>query len=197
MDYGLFKIINGLAGKSFIVDKIFMFIAQYLQYFFGLVLIALWFKKDSKEQVLSNRRAGIFAMIAMGIAVGINHIIAFFYFRPRPYTEHVAKLLLHPSVDPSFPSDHATAAFAIACAVLFMNKSFGRIMIAVATILAFSRVYVGLHYPFDVIGGAIIGCITAYLIHKFSKRLNFIADFAIGVWDAIEAKILLVAKKSN
>lgn len=132
MDYTLFRIINGLADKFFILDKLMVFIAQYFQYFFAVALMALWFKKDTKEKVLANRKAAIFAMIVMLIAIGINHIIGSIYFGPRPYTMHPAHLLINRSVDPSFPSDHATFAFALAFSVLAVNKGFGRVLIVMA-----------------------------------------------------------------
>lgn len=189
MDYTIYSLINGLAGKFAALDKTMVFIAQNFQYLFAITLLLLWFKKDTKEKVAANRKAAIFALMTMLIAVGINHVIGFVYFRPRPYTLHTAHLLVNPSVDPSFPSDHATFAFALALPILVVNKYFGRVMIVMSLLLIFSRVYVGIHYPLDVVGGAIIAYVTYKAIHKFPKFFDYIANFVLKIWEMIVFRI--------
>ncbi|HEY8890387.1 MAG TPA: undecaprenyl-diphosphatase [Clostridium sp.] len=189
MDYTIYSLINGLAGRVVVLDKTMVFIAQNFQYLFAIILLLLWFKKDTKEKVTANRKAAILAMLAMLIALGINHIIAFVYFRPRPYTLHVAHLLVSPSVDPSFPSDHATFSFALALPILVVNKYFGRIMIGMSLLLCFARVYVGLHYPLDVVGGAIVAYATYKAIQKFPKYFDYITNFVLKIWEMIVFRI--------
>jgi len=189
MDYSIYSLINGLAGRIVLLDKIMVFIAQDFQYLFAITLLLLWFKKDTKEKVEANRKVAILAMMTMLIAVAINHIIGFVYFRPRPYTLHAAHLLVRPSVDPSFPSDHATFAFALALPILVVNKYFGRIMIVMSLLLCFSRVYVGIHYPLDVVGGAIIAYAAYKAIHKFPKYFDYITDFVLKIWEMIVFRI--------
>lgn len=189
MDYTIYSLINGLAGKFVSLDKTMVFIAQNFQYLFAITLLLLWFKKDTKEKVVANRKAAIFAMMTMLIALGINQIIGFVYFRPRPYTLHTAILLVKPSVDPSFPSDHATFAFALALPILVRNKYFGRVMIVMSLLLSFSRVYVGTHYPLDVVGGEIIAYATYKVIHKYPKYFDYILGFVWKMWDMIVYRI--------
>ena len=189
MDYTIYSLINGLAGKFVALDKTMVFIAQNFQYLFAITLLLLWFKKDTKEKVVANREVAIFAMMTMLIALGINQIIGFVYFRPRPYTLHTAHLLVKPSVDPSFPSDHATFAFALALPILVGNKYFGRVMIVMSLLFSFSRVYVGIHYPLDVVGGVIIAYATYKAIHKFPKYFDYIASFVLKIWDMIVFRI--------
>lgn len=189
MDYTIYSIINGLAGKFAALDKTMILIAQSFQYLFMITLLLLWFMKDTKEKIAANRKAVIFAVMTMLIAVGINHIIGFLYFRPRPYTLHTAHLLVNPSVDPSFPSDHATFAFALALPILVANKYFGRVMIVMSILLIFSRVYVGIHYPLDVVGGAIIAYVTYKTIQKFPRLFDYIANFVLKIWEMIVFRI--------
>jgi len=190
MDYAIYSLINGLAGRFIAVDKTMIFIAQNFQYFFAITLLLLWFKKDTEEKVEANRKAAILAMIIMLIAVGINHLIGFVYFRPRPYTLHAAHLLVNPSVDPSFPSDHATFAFALALPILVANKYFGRVMIIMSLLLCFSRVYVGIHYPLDVVGGALIAYVTYKTIYKFPKYFDYIINYVLKIWDMIVHRLV-------
>lgn len=189
MDYTLYSLINGLAGKFVALDKTMVFIAQNFQYLFVIALLVLWFKKDTKEKVMANRKAAILGVITMLIALGINHIIGFIYFRPRPYTLHAAHLLVNPSIDPSFPSDHATFSLALALPILVVNKYLGRVMIGMSLLLCFARVYVGLHYPLDIVGGAIIAYATYKIIQKFPRYFDYIANFALKIWDMIIFKI--------
>ncbi len=195
MDYTIYSLINGLAGKFVALDNTMVFIAQNFQYLFAITLLLLWFKKDTKEKVAANRKVAIIAMMTMLIAVGINHIIALVYFRPRPYTLHAAHLLVNPSVDPSFPSDHATFAFALTLPILVVNKYFGRIMIVMSLLLCFSRVFVGIHYPLDIVGGAIIAYITYKAILKFPKYFDYIACFVLKIWDMIVFRIERLKRK--
>ena len=195
MDYTIYSLINGLAGKFGALDKIMVFIAQDFPYLFAIALLLLWFKKDTKEKVMANRKVAIVAMMTMLIALGINHLIAFVYFRPRPYTLHAAHLLVSPSIDPSFPSDHATFSLALALPILVVNKYFGRVMIGMSLLLCFARVYVGLHYPLDIVGGAIIAYATYKTIQKFPKYFEYITNFVLKIWDTIIFKIEDLRKK--
>lgn len=190
MDYTIYSLINGFAGRFVALDKTMVFIAQNFQYLFAIILLLLWSKKDTKEKVTTNRKVAILAMMTMLIALGINHIIGFIHFRPRPYTLHTAHLLVSPSVDPSFPSDHATFAFALTLPILVVNKYFGRVMIVMSLLLlCFSRVYIGIHYPLDVVGGAIIAYVTYKSIHKFPKYIDYITNFVLKLWDMIVFRI--------
>jgi membrane-associated phospholipid phosphatase len=93
-------------------------------------------------------------------------VITQFWQRPRPFVAHPQDtiLLVAPSSEPSFPSDHAVAAFAIAFAVAFIGRRMGAAFLAGATLIAVSRVIAGLHYPGDVLAGAAIGLASATVV---------------------------------
>ena len=92
--------------------------------------------------------------------------IAHLWARPRPFTEHPAltHVLGARTTDPSFPSDHAAAAFAIAFAVLAFSRRAGIGFLGVAALIAVSRVALGMHYPSDVLAGALVGFGAATLV---------------------------------
>lgn len=87
--------------------------------------------------------------------------------RERPSVAHPAETLLlaSPSREPSFPSDHAVAAFAIALSVaLIGGRRMGAFFLAAASVIAITRVFVGLHYPSDVAGGGLVGVAAALAV---------------------------------
>ena len=128
-------------------------------------------------------RGGFSAALALTIAQVISHI----WERPRPYVAHpdAAHLFVPPSVDPSFPSDHATAAFAIAVAILLRNRKAGLLALGMAAVLSVARVAVGTHYPGDVLGGAVLGTLCALFFYLPAVRgpLHRLADWAAGIYE--------------
>jgi undecaprenyl-diphosphatase len=74
---------------------------------------------------------------------------------------HTVNQLIPRSLDTSFPSDHAILGFAVGVMIVRFNKKAGSLLIIMATIMAVSRVFVGTHYPGDVIGGAVLGALTS------------------------------------
>jgi undecaprenyl-diphosphatase len=102
------------------------------------------------------------AAAAVGLLAG--QVISHVWPRERPFVAHPHETLLlgQPSHEPSFPSDHAIAAFAIAFSVaLIGGRRMGAAFLAAATVVGMTRVFVGLHYPGDVAGGALIGFLSA------------------------------------
>jgi undecaprenyl-diphosphatase len=93
------------------------------------------------------------ALLGLAVAQGIGHG----WFRERPYVHHTAQLLVAPSSDPSFPSDHADRGFALAVPFLLARRRLGWLLLGMAAALALTRVAVGTHYPSDVLGGALLG----------------------------------------
>ncbi len=112
------------------------------------------------------KTASLAAMMAAGVGLLVAQVITHFWQRPRPYVAHPHEtiLLVPPSSEPSFPSDHAVAAFAIAFTVAFVGRGLGALFLAAASVVSLSRVAAGLHYPGDVLGGAAIGFLSAALV---------------------------------
>ncbi len=108
--------------------------------------------------------AALWAGLSTLVAVGLNQPLVHTFDRARPYAalRHVS-LLGTPSVDGSFPSDHATLAGAALVGLLFVDRRLGLAATAAGLLLAAARVYVGAHYPGDVLAGLIVGGVVAGL----------------------------------
>ena len=132
--------------------------------FIGIVIV--WFLFGWLTRRTADRRGAITAVSAAGLALLANQVIIHLWERPRPFVAHpdTVHVLLAHSSDPSFPSDHASPAFAIAIVVLWFHRRFGLGALLLATIMSVARVYVGDHYPGDVTAGAIVGLIAAIVL---------------------------------
>ncbi len=122
------------------------------------------------------RRGGIVLLIGLAIgAVLGNLIIKPIVSRPRPYELNEAvKILIGPPHGSSFPSGHTIASSTAAYIITYFNKKAGYIAVPIAILIIFSRMYLYVHFPSDIIGGLFVGLLTAYLTIKVFKRKNFI-----------------------
>jgi len=166
-DYLFFQIINNLAGKNPIWDKIGIFFAEYLPYLIAAGVAAFviyWIVKNKNWKVLWQALAALFLS-----RVVMTEIIRWIYHRPRPFIMHPVNLLLGHEASGSFPSGHATFLFAIASIVYFYNKKWGWLFLIFSFLAGAARVFVGVHYPLDVLAGAVIGIFSGWLISKILK----------------------------
>ena len=120
------------------------------------------------------RGALITLRIAGGAAVAsaIRMLIGAIAFRPRPFVaDPTITLLVEKSADsPAFPSGHATAAFALAYGLFLWDRRVGTVALVVAVAVGIGRVAVGVHYPSDIIGGALLGILASWLVWRFAKK---------------------------
>lgn len=121
------------------------------------------------------RKTGFLALCALfaGFLV-TNLLIKNLAARIRPYEAFPAiELLIKRPLDFSFPSGHATSSFAAACIYCrYLNRPAGIAAIVLACLISFSRLYVGVHYPSDVICGVIIGILAAWLVSYLDRRFR-------------------------
>jgi undecaprenyl-diphosphatase len=197
IDYTLFKALNDLAAQhDGLIEDPLRFFALNAQYVF-VGLLALLFLVTGKWRSPAGRHGVIAAGFAALLALGAAQLIVDIWARPRPYVAHPdAHLFIAPSHDPSFPSDHATAAFAIAVALLLRHRKAGWIALALAAVLSIARVAVGTHYPGDVAAGAVIGTAAALVLWHPSVRgpLHRLAEWAGGLYDRVLGEVLSRAR---
>lgn len=172
MDIYIFNYLNGFAGQNFYLDKIIIFCADYLGgvLLIGLVLLILtgWDKKKEIKMFLTAVFSVIFSRLIF------TEIIRFIYARPRPFITLHANNLLEHRASASFPSGHAAFYFAIAAAVSYYHKKAGFLFVLGAITIGVSRVIAGVHYPSDILAGAILGYFSVYIIDSFLMTDSFL-----------------------
>jgi undecaprenyl-diphosphatase len=193
MDFSVFKAINDLAADHDWLEDPLRFMGQDAQFLFAAVLVAL-FVARGKWRSINARRGVALAGLSALIALGLAQVIAHLWDRARPYeAHHGVHLFIAPSHDPSFPSDHATAAFALAVAVYAYHRRAGLLMLAMASVVALARVAVGTHYPSDVVGGAILGTAVALLclyLPPVRRLARWSADRAGSLYEGVSDRVL-------
>ncbi len=192
-DEKVFLWINGLAGNFTPVDRFMQWaVSDYLiPVSMALALVGLWFVGNDKL-TRQRHQIGVFiALTAMGLSNLSILIINQFYFRPRPFdplADLDVKLLFYPPTDSSFPSNAVAAAFGIAFSVWGVNHRIGTGFIVGASLYAFARIYAGVHYPLDVIGGAFIALVLTLFVFRLRDLLQPLPNWVIKA-----ARILCLA----
>ncbi|MGB2951971.1 MAG: phosphatase PAP2 family protein [Gaiellaceae bacterium] len=112
------------------------------------------------------------ALGSAGLALLVNQVIGKIWHRERPFVTHpTAHVWGSRSHDASFPSDHASAAFGIAFAVFLFDRAVGSIFLAAAAVIGAGRVFIGAHYPLDVVAGCLVGLASALLLVRVARPL--------------------------
>lgn len=184
-DYWAFRLCNNLAGSRAWLDLAMVLLARYAPLLFVATLIWLWLAPGSEQGKFQDRLAVGRALAAAGPALALGHIIGWAFPRPRPFQDHMVRLLIARSSDPSFPSDHALAAFAIAAALVSTHPRTSMGLFGLGTLLAIARVFVGTHYPMDVLGGAILGGAIGGLIRTADVWLVPIVQYVGALWSKL------------
>ncbi|KUN37504.1 phosphatase PAP2 family protein [Streptomyces longwoodensis] len=177
-DVDLLYDINGLAKDApHWFDRVVEFVGEY-GLLLAMVLLVLWCwagvrrRAGSGEEAASSVAALVWAPLAAGIAVLVNVPIRGFVERPRPFRTHQGlDVLVSGKTDYSFVSDHATLTMAMAVALFVAHRGFGLVGIGLALLEGFCRVYMGVHYPTDVVGGFALGTAVALLLSPLASAL--------------------------
>ena len=139
-----------------------------------LALVWMWYWPTSEHRKLGHRKIVVLTLLSIVFALAAKTAITLVYFRARPFITHPEILALPVHVDPaSFPSGHSLIAWTIVASIWFGGlRKQGFWLGVLAVFVSLGRVAIGVHYPTDVIGGAVIGIGIAWFLHRESSSLK-------------------------
>lgn len=180
-----FRAVNDLGKEYPIINPVFEMFAEYTVFVLIIGCLYYWFsrEKENRIMIISGSFSFVLAEI-MGKLAGQLHS------NNQPFAElsHVNQLI-HKAVDNSFPSDHTILLFSICFSIWLVRKKSGFLWMVLAICTGISRIGVGVHYPFDIIVGAIIAMISAVIMYVFAHKLPFVKSI-LSFYEKIEQSIL-------
>jgi undecaprenyl-diphosphatase len=171
IDHAVFYFFYNFSGKSQAVDALIIFCGEYL--IFLVVLFVFWhayrmYIKNGKKAFLPYVEAVISVAIGNGLVI---YLIRHFYERVRPFTALILSHNLITDTSYSFPSGHTIFMFALATSIFFYDRKFGWFLFVLGAIIGLGRVAGGVHYPSDIVGGAVLGIAVGWLVYLVSKKV--------------------------
>ncbi|MFC1433547.1 phosphatase PAP2 family protein [Streptacidiphilus sp. N1-3] len=168
IDWTVVSHVNGLARHlPSGVDSLLSFLGEYgVPLLSVLLLVLAWLGARRRPDAPVAVAGVLWAGIAAGVALVLNVPVRAMVQRPRPFVAHPGRLdlLTNHQANGSFASDHATFTMAVAVGVLLVNRKYGLLAMALAGFEGFLRVFMGVHYPTDVIGGFALGTAATLLL---------------------------------
>jgi undecaprenyl-diphosphatase len=160
---GLFDEVNAFAAHTPWLHSTMLLFAKYgIVLFVGYLVVGWWLARKGSSLTMA---AALLTPVGALFALGLQQVIIQAVGEARPYTlEPNALILAARTADPSFPSDHACMAGAVAAGLFFVNRSLGWVATVTALLMAFARVYVGAHWPLDVVAGLVFGAAVTCLV---------------------------------
>ena len=159
----IFEFFFHFAHRSIVFDDALVFLATYLPVILVIAAIVFLFSQKGMR-----RRLFIFCELALAVILSrgiVTEVIRFFYAHPRPAEALGIEALIR-DTSHSFPSGHAMFFFAMAMTLFYWNRKWGTWFFVFAAVNGIARVVAGVHWPFDVVGGAILGILCAMLVHQ-------------------------------
>lgn len=196
-DLSILFAINGLSGHISWLDHLITYYTKYGPVLFGVYLIGLWFAGKNSEERKENRKQALYAFFSALLALGISQFVGLMWFRNRPYIDQPVHRLVSVTADASFPSDHAAGSFSIAGSILFGQSVSRTILTVLAILLSLSRVYVGVHYPSDILGGMVVGLLSSMVINKNQEFFEKPIALLLSIWDIIEANLTSTRNRNS
>ncbi len=169
LDLIIFNFINGFAGHWHWLNLAGIFFAIYFEYFLLFALL-IFLLKDFKKYWRMVTEALIAAVFVRFV---LAEIIRRIYFRPRPFIHnHVHLLVPYSQGEASFPSGHASFYFALSTIIYSYNKRAGIFFYIASALIVLARVFVGIHWPSDILAGAILGIAMGWVLNFVFKKVN-------------------------
>lgn len=166
LDLAIFELISGLSGRFFILDTIGIILAKYLPFvLIGLFIFYVFSYTGWKKRLYTFIFTALGLIISNGLFV---RVIEYFYKKQRPFET----LDIEPLVSATgfaFPSSHASFFFTLAFILFLFNRTWGIWFIVFAGLNGIARIFVGIHWPVDIIGGVLVAMLSTGIVYTLLK----------------------------
>lgn len=157
-------LLNGMAGRFGPLDHVMTFAARDLVFLGAALVLALWFWPGRPGERALNQRTAVMSVFAVVLALAAGSVLHHLHSEARPFVvDGSTRLLIPHAADPGFPSDHALFSFAVAGTVVWWRRRLGLVALAAAALIGIARVYVGVHWPTQIVAGAVVGLLAGAL----------------------------------
>ncbi|ETI66346.1 undecaprenyl-diphosphatase [Neobacillus vireti] len=192
LNVDVFRAINDIGKEHASLNPIAIFMADYMIIVLALGMLVYWFTRINK-----NRMMVIQGGVAFVLAEVLGKIAGTMYYHNQPFAElpHVNQLIAH-VVDNAFPSDHSILFFSVCFSFWLVRKKDGWLWLVFACFVGVSRIWVGVHYPGDVVTGALIGIVAALAAYWIVPKLGFVKT-VLTKYEKIEQSLLPVKAKAD
>lgn len=166
LNRNVFEFFFGFAHRSPFLDAVGVFFAIYLPYLLILgAIVFLFEQRGTRRRLFFLFEALLSILLARGI---ITEIIHYAYLSLRP-ADVLGITPLFAQSGSSFPSGHAALFFALAVTIFFYSRNWGIWCILAAVVIGVARIFAGVHWPLDIMGGLAIGVASAAFVHTILR----------------------------
>ncbi|HFK1449788.1 undecaprenyl-diphosphatase [Bacillus cereus group sp. TH230-1LC] len=197
MNYTVFQWFNNFAGSSKLLDSLMIAITNSAAYVAILFMLILWFNNGKKVNAIKKQYTVLYTTLSVIIALLVNVVIHAVYYHPRPFVSHDVHQLVPHAADSSFVSDHSVLVFSIAFVFLLRGEKLKYVALIWAVLVGVSRMYVGVHYPLDILGAAFLTFITSGLVVQSTRTFEPIAKFVFKTYALVAKCIPFLAKYNH
>ena len=185
----LFLMLNASASTSPWKVEFATVSADYAIYIIPVILVVLWLRGNDQT-----RGGLVMAILVAELALFVNQLIPIWWFHPRPFMLPIGKTFVEHAADSSFPSDHLTFILGVAFALGYWTRlrrtTF--IIMGIGMLVAWARIFIGVHFPFDMIGSALIAAIVLVALIPANEAIqkHLTAKVAIPLYQKLFAPVI-------
>lgn len=187
LNQSLFALFNAAPGLSGWRLHGAIFAAEWVILVMPLGLVLMW-----TNGAPGQREAAVRALLAAIVALTLSKLIGLMWFHPRPFMAGIGQTFLHHAPDSSFPSDHATSMFSVALALMLSQlrevRRFGLVLLVLGVVVAWARVFLGVHWPLDMIAAFVVSALAAILTD--TRAGQALAASLVSMMQAVYRRVL-------
>ncbi|AXF85949.1 Putative undecaprenyl-diphosphatase YbjG [Ephemeroptericola cinctiostellae] len=164
----VFLIINANPNPEAWMLSLARFLAHYASYAIPIVLLCAWLYGERPA-----RARVVMAYLTVLLAMGMNLLIAYLWFHPRPFMMGLGTNFMKHGPDASFPSDHMTTASAVAWVYVLAGQRVLRVFfVLLALAVGWARIYLGVHFPLDILGSMVVALCAACFVNALWPKIG-------------------------